>query len=106
MGGMEESAKAAKESGNRKNDIPIDAWYIMDEPFLLGLSISIWANIGVSIGNLVLAYFTYTAVKASREQIELSRKSIEKPRVVENIQNTLNTLQQELDLRIKCNLQE
>lgn len=68
----------------------------MDEIGFFGVSITTIASLGVAIGTGLLAYFTYKSVKASQEQLEISRISIEKPRVVENIQNTLNAIQSEL----------
>ena len=57
----------------------------MSELLLLGIEISTWANIGVALGTILLAIFTYKSVKASAKQTELSIKMIEKPRILEQM---------------------
>jgi hypothetical protein len=69
----------------------------MPEPELFGIGISIWASIGVAVGTILLAFFTYKSVKVSEKQIELSRKMVEKPRILEKINKTLNSLKTELE---------
>jgi hypothetical protein len=69
----------------------------MSEPELLGIGILIWANIAVALGTIILAFFTYKSVKVSETQMELSRKLIEKPRILEKIHNILNNIESELE---------
>jgi hypothetical protein len=73
----------------------------MAEPELFGIGISTVANFGVALGTVLLAYFTYKSVKASEEQVKLARNTIEKPRILEKIRETLNGIKSEmvLDLR-------
>ncbi|ADN36399.1 hypothetical protein Mpet_1646 [Methanolacinia petrolearia DSM 11571] len=70
------------------------------------IGISTWANIGVALATVILAlctavmaFFTYKSVKASTKQTELSIKMIEKPRILEQI-NNLNILEDELNREI------
>jgi len=48
-----------------------------------------------------LAYYTYKSVRASEEQVKLARNTIEKPRILEKIHETLNGIKGEMlqDLR-------
>jgi hypothetical protein len=68
----------------------------MAEPVLWGIGISTWASIGVTIGTIILAIFTYLSVKVSEKQMELTRKMIEKPRILEKIHSHLNIIEDEL----------
>jgi len=68
----------------------------MPEPELFGFGISVLANIAVAFGTILLAIFTYRSVKVSEKQMEFSRITIEKPRVLEKIQNVLNIIESEL----------
>jgi len=72
----------------------------MAEPELFGIGISIFASIGVAIGTIILAFFTYKSVKISEKQMELSRKMIEKPRILEKIHSVLNSLETELEAEL------
>ena len=73
----------------------------MAEPELFGIGISTIANLGVALGTGALAYYTYKSVRASEEQVKLARHTIEKPRILEKIHETLNGIKSEmlLDLR-------
>ena len=73
----------------------------MAEPELFGVGISTVANFGVALGTVLLAYFTYKSVKASEEQVKLARNTIEKPRILEKIQKTLNGIKNEMQLDIR-----
>jgi hypothetical protein len=53
----------------------------MAEPELFGIGISTIANLGVAFGTGLLAYYSYKSVKASEEQIKLTKNTIEKPSV-------------------------
>lgn len=72
----------------------------MAEPELFGIGISIFASLGVAIGTIILAFFTYKSVKISEKQMELSRKMIEKPRILEKIHSVLNSLETELEVEL------
>ncbi len=72
----------------------------MAEPELFGIGISIFASIGVAIGTIILAFFTYKSVKISEKQMELSRKMSEKPRILEKIHSVLNSLETELEAEL------
>lgn len=73
----------------------------MAEPELFGIGISTVANFGVALGTVLLAYFTYKSVKASEEQVKLARNTIEKPRILEKIQKTLNGIKNEMQLDLR-----
>jgi hypothetical protein len=74
----------------------------VDDFSIYGISASIIISI-VSAGIALFAvYFTFKQAKISHNQFELELKKIEKPRVVENIQTSLNTLQQELDIELNA----
>jgi hypothetical protein len=67
-----------------------------------GIGISTIANLGVAIGTGLLAYYTYKSVKASEEQVILARNSIEKPRILEKIHNTLNGIKNEMEIELRA----
>lgn len=74
----------------------------VDDFSIYGISASILISI-LSAGTALFAvYFTFKQVKISNNQFELELKKIEKPRVVENIQNTINSIEQELNLELKA----
>lgn len=69
----------------------------MTESNILGIEFNTLVNLGVAIGTLLLAYFTYNSVKTSKIQLDLLKKQAERPRVLEILQNTLIPLQSELE---------
>lgn len=74
----------------------------MAEPEFWGIGISTIANLGVAVGTGLLAYYTYKSVKASEEQVVLARNSIEKPRILEKIHNTLNGIKNEMKIELRA----
>jgi hypothetical protein len=74
----------------------------LDDFSIYGISVSILISI-VSAGTALIAvYFTFKQAKISHNQFELELKKVEKPRVVENIRNTINSIEQELNLELKA----
>ena len=74
----------------------------MDEFSILGISLSTIANLLVALGTILLAYYTYKSVRASEEQVKLTRNTIEKPRILEKIQNVLNGIGNEMELELRA----
>jgi hypothetical protein len=74
----------------------------MAEPEIFSVGVSTIANIGVAIGTGILAYFTYKSVKASETQVEISKKMVDGPLILENIQTIINPLQSELKNEIEA----
>jgi hypothetical protein len=72
----------------------------MPEPELFEIGISIWASLCVAFGTILLAIFTYKSVKVSEKQMELSRRMVEKPRILEKIHSILNNIYFELEIEI------
>lgn len=64
--------------------------------------IAIVVNLAVAFGTILLAYFTYRSVKASEQQVEMARKSIEKPRILENITDIIEKVQSDVIGDINC----
>jgi hypothetical protein len=64
--------------------------------------IAIVVNLAVAFGTILLAYFTYRSVKASEQQVEIARKSIEKPRILENINDIIENVQSDVAGDINC----
>ena len=69
---------------------------------IYGISASILISLAGTAIALFAVYFTYKQTKVSYNQFELELKKIEKPRVVENIQNTINSIEHELNLELKA----
>jgi len=64
--------------------------------------IAIVVNLAVAFGTILLAYYTYRSVKASERQVEMARKSIEKPRIIENINDIIEKVQSDVTGDIDC----
>lgn len=73
----------------------------MAEPEIFGIGISTIANLGVAIGTIALAYYTYKSVRASEEQVKFARNTIEKPRILEKIHGSLNVIKNEMELDLR-----
>lgn len=69
---------------------------------IYGISISILISLASIAIALLAVYFTYKQAKISHNQFELELKKVEKPRVIENIQNTINSIEQELNLELRA----
>ena len=73
----------------------------VDDFSIYGISASILFSLASIAIALFAVYFTYKQAKISHNQFELELKKVEKPRVVENIQNTLNSIENELTQELR-----
>ncbi len=75
----------------------------MVQVLIQNIPLETWANIAVAGGTLILAivtallaYFTYCYTRSSDKQLELLKKSTERPLVLELIRGTLHTISNDL----------
>jgi hypothetical protein len=72
----------------------------IDDFSIYGISASLIISV-VSLGIAIYAvYLTYTQSKLSHDQFQLELRKLEKPRILEKIQNALNSIQNEMEIEL------
>lgn len=68
----------------------------MDEISFLGITISTFVNFFVAVGTILMAYFTYIAVRTSQKQFLIFQREKERPQAFDQVQTVFNVIQQDL----------